>query len=193
MGFNFSDPASWVDKYADYLFRYAVLRVGEESVAEDLVQETFLAALRAKGNFQARSSERTWLTSILKHKILDYYRSKHRERTDPVNRMDFPLMENLFSKNGQWNIRPKDWKDDPLSSYEKKQFWKIFLKCLHQMSDRLRDIFILREFEGLDTGEICKELGITPTNCWVALYRARTYMRRCLEELWFASGRQKEE
>ena len=193
MSSKFSDPTSWVDQYGDYLFRYAILRVGEESVAEDLVQETFLAALRSKENFAARSSERTWLTSILKHKIMDYFRSKHRERTDPVDPMDFPLMEQLFSKNGQWNIRPKEWKDDPISSYEKKQFWKIFFKCLSRMSDRLRAVFILRELEGLDTDEICKELGITPTNCWVVLYRARTYLRQCLEELWFASERQKEE
>ena len=192
MGSELSNPASWVDQYGDYLFQYAIVRVGDQSIAEDLVQETFLAALRSKESFASRSSEKTWLTSILKHKIMDYFRSKHREKADSIDPMDFSSIEHLFDENGQWNIRPKEWKDDPESSFEKKEFWKVFTHCLSEMSEKLRTVFVLRELDGLGTDEICNGLNITPTNCWVILYRARTFLRKCLEELWFAPERHKQ-
>ncbi len=186
-----SDPASWVDTYGDYLFWYAIVRVGDQSVAEDLVQETFLAALKSRESFASRSSEKTWFTSILKHKIMDHFRSKHRDKADSIDPMNFSSMEHLFSQNGQWNVRPREWKDDPESSYQKKEFWTVFTHCLSEMSERLRTVFVLRELEGLDTDEICNALKISPTNCWVILYRARSFLRKCLEEEWFASKRQK--
>ena len=77
------NPENWVDEYGDYLYRYALSRVKDPIIAEDLVQETFLAALKARHNFQGRSTARTWMIAILKHKIVDYIRQKVREPGKP--------------------------------------------------------------------------------------------------------------
>src|SRR5688500_10622854 len=73
------DPERWLDDHGDYLFKYAVFRLRDDIVAEDAVQETFLAALKAYENFEGRGSERTWLVGILKHKIIDHFRRVGRE------------------------------------------------------------------------------------------------------------------
>ena len=84
-------PETWVNEYGDFLYRFALSRVKDPSVAEDLVQETFLAALRARENFKGRSAGRTWLIAILKHKIVDYIRKKIREpASDKIETLSDP-------------------------------------------------------------------------------------------------------
>ena len=68
------DPVQWLDKYGDYLYRYALMRVRDSAIAEDILQETLLAALGASQNHAGLSSERTWLVGIMKHKVVDYFR-----------------------------------------------------------------------------------------------------------------------
>ena len=99
------NPEKWVDLYGDYLYRYALYRVYEATVAEDLVQETFLAALRSLKNFQYRSSIKTWLTGILKHKIIDHFRKKAKEQPMDDIESNINNLDNLFTKNGQWKIK----------------------------------------------------------------------------------------
>jgi RNA polymerase sigma-70 factor (TIGR02943 family) len=178
------NPDVWVDQHGDSLFRFAFQRVRDESVAEDLVQETFLAAMRAKDRFKGQSSERTWLFGILKHKIIDHYRRKKFQRSD-MNVEDFAeSMDKFFSENRKWRIQPTNWDINPVQAYEQKEFMDAFYQCLSQMSQRLADAFVHREVDGLSTEEICKLMDITASNCWVMLYRARMLLRHCIETNW---------
>ena len=182
-----TDPEIWVDKYGDYLYRFALSRLHDRAAAEDLVQETFLAALKARKNFKGRSSVATWLAGILKHKIIDNFRKE--SRNQPVEDVE-PFasnLENLFDEKGKWKIRPSKWTSNPTELYEQKEFMKILGLCLSELSGRLARVFTLRELEELSTKEICKVFNISATNCWVMLYRARMLLRRCLEINWFGS------
>src|SRR5215510_12490677 len=90
------DPTIWLERHGDYLYRYAMLRLRDSSAAEDVVQETLLAALKSAARFAGASSERTWLVGILKHKISDWFR-RQRETTDSIN-----SDEEFFDKDGFW-------------------------------------------------------------------------------------------
>ena len=179
------DPVDWVDRYGDYLFRYAMLRLRDRSMAEDLVQETFLAALKDRGSFSGNSSEATWLVGILKHKIADHFRKQAREA--PLE--DGDLRErpdpSPFDESGRWVSGPTAWGGNPADLYRGKKFLDQLTKCLSGLSPNHANAFTLREIEGADTGEICKVLNVTQTNLWVILHRARTQLRRCLETHWF--------
>ena len=180
------NPEEWVEQYGDYLYGFALARVQDPSTAEDIVQETFLAALHSLKNFKGRSSERTWLTGILKHKIVDYYRKKAKEQ--PIDDIEYHLetIDEVFYKNGQWKVKPAKWAADPQKFYEERELMKVLHNCLSELTSRLSSAFILREMIGESTEEICKVLNITATNLWVILYRARMNLRRCLEINWFA-------
>lgn len=180
------DPAAWVDQHGDFLFRYAIVRVADRTTAEDLVQETFLAALRDEARFSGRSAERTWFVSILKHKIVDHLRRQGRER--PVSAFNSSLGDELFDKTGWWQARPSNWPADPKEVLAKKEFWEAFRHCLENLPQKLRTIFSLRELDDLPTDEVCEALKVTPGNLGVLLYRARMGLRRCLEINWFGTG-----
>ena len=178
------DPEIWVDQYGDSLYRFALARVKDPSIAEDLVQETFLAALGARKNFKGRSSTRTWLIAILKHKIIDYIRKKSREQdTDKLESVSDGIDVN-FTDRGEWKLRPNKWAKNPMKLYEQKEFMDVLYHCIAELPERQAEAFMRREIEGLSTEEICKELDITATNSWVMLYRARMLLRGCLEKKW---------
>ena len=186
-----SGPESWVDEHGDYLYSFALLRLRDRELAEEVVQETFLAALKARNNFAQLSSERTWLIGILKHKIIDHFRRSSRER--PV--ADFETAWNdddSFMTSGEWvrhwnrEYAPVEWKDDPTQVVEQQEFWEVFNRCLAQLPRRLAEVFTLREIDGLSSEEICKTLNISPNNLWVMLHRARALLRRSSETSWFA-------
>ena len=182
------DPSVWVARYGDYLFRFAMLRLRDRSTAEDLVQETFLAALKNRGSFSGNSSESTWLVGILKHKIMDHFRRQAREA--PLEDGDLREQPNpsSFDKSGHWASGPTDWGGNPADLYREKKFLDQFTKCLAGLSPNHANAFTLREIEGAGTGEICKVLNVTETNLWVILHRARMQLRRCLETHWFKKG-----
>jgi len=185
---NIDNPETWVDGYGDFLYRFALSRVKDPSVAEDLVQETFLAALRARENFKGRSAGRTWLIAILKHKIVDYIRKKIREPASNKIETLSDLADADFSDKGEWLIRPSKWAINPGEIYEQKEFLDVLYRCLAELPERLAEAFMLREMDGLSTEEVCKVLGITATNSWVMLYRARMSLRGCLENKWLSAG-----
>lgn len=178
-------PEIWIQDHGDYLFRYALVRLRNKQIAEDVVQETFLAALKGKDEFRGQASERTWLVGILKHKLTDYFRKSSRESpvTDLVASEE--SAEDFFDRNGKWKVEPGAWGDDPADVLEKKEFWKTFKECLAGLPQRLADIFSLREFEGLGTEEIRNLKGLSTTNLNVQLYRARLRLARCLNTNWF--------
>lgn len=180
-----TDPQRWVDLYGDQLYRYAFARVQNSMLAEDLVQETFLAALHTEAGFEGRSSEKTWLTSILKHKIIDHLRKLNRqqplgESQDHENQLDY-----FFFANGKWKDKPGEWNMAPDDILDNKRFWEIFSQCLSELSDRLRIAFTLREMDGLEGKEICEILGVSSSNYWTMMYRARMSLRLCLKTNWF--------
>ncbi|HZW35449.1 MAG: sigma-70 family RNA polymerase sigma factor [Deltaproteobacteria bacterium] len=179
------DPSEWVDRYGDYLFRYAMLRLRDRERAEDLVQETFLAALKGRDTFSGRSSEGTWLVGILKHKILDHFRRQSLEVPLPGTDETDPPGGDPFNGVGHWVDGPAEWGGNPADLFRQKEFLEQLTKCLSGLSPAHANVFLLREVDGADTKEICKELNVSETNLWVILHRARMQLRKCLEARWF--------
>jgi len=187
------NPESWVDQYGDFLYHFTLSRIKDPSIAEDLVQETFLAALKARKNFQGRSTARTWLIAILKHKIVDHIRKQVREHTSDkvesmLNTAANDPVDSSFNDEGDWRIRPSKWAIDPMKLYEQKEFMDVLYHCLGELPKRQAEAFMMREIDGFSTEEICKVLNISATNSWVMLYRARMWLRQCLENNWLNTG-----
>lgn len=177
------NPASWVDLYADYLYRFAIIRVADQGIAEELVQETFLAAITAvnENRFHEQSREKTWLTGILKHKIIDHLRRKYRDKALPLELVGESEIETSFDASGHWRVKPGDWGRNPSDLYEQKELAKILMDCIDALKERQADAIRLREFDEKATEEICKILMISSTNYWVVLHRARMSLRRCID------------
>ncbi len=165
-----------------YLLRYASLQLRDRAAAEDAVQETLLAALAGEKSFGGRSNLRTWLTGILKHKIVDAIRRSAREQALPE---DDDGLDRLFDASGHWIDPPQEWRD-PDATLQTRQFFVRLEECLARLPARTARAFMMREHLGLETAEICKELGVTATHCWVLLHRARLALRECLQMNWFA-------
>ena len=175
------DFRSRVELERPYLLRYASLQLRDAHAAEDAVQETLLAALAGESGFGQRASLRTWLTGILKHKIIDAIRRSSRE-APAVSEDEFDA---LFDERGHWVEMPAGW-SDPDAAFEQQRFFAALEMCLARLPEKTSQAFMMREHLGLQTDEICKELGITATHCWVLLYRARMALRECLNREWFA-------
>lgn len=190
------DPGVWVDEHGDYLYKYAMFRMRDASAAEDAVQETFLAAIRAYQKFEGRGSERTWLVGILKHKIIDHFRKSVREA--PIGETtdeDGPEHAEFFNRTERWenhwdvNYAPTEWRSTPEELVEQTDFWKVFNDCLSPLPARTASAFTFREVDGLSSEEICELLSISVNNLWVILHRARLHLRNCLEMNWFKQGK----
>ncbi|MEL4307907.1 sigma-70 family RNA polymerase sigma factor [Joostella sp. CR20] len=181
---NKLDPSKWVDKYADYLFNYTITRVNDTIVAEDLVQETFLAGLKSADNFKGEAAERTWLISILKRKIIDHYRKINSAKGKAEVKMGF---SNKEDQEGDWL---EDTVADPFDinaedALQNEELGMAIQECLMKLPKKQADVFIKKTIQGMDTEDICKELNITASNLWVIVHRARTALMECLEDNWF--------
>lgn len=177
------NPDMWVDQFGDLLYRYALVRVADPSEAEELVQETFVSALQGLSGFRGGSAFSTWLVGILKHKIIDHFRRQSHlvEFADHDGQAEEWEQSQIQAEQYRWNA-------DPQQLSEQRQLRMVFDLCLTGLSPQLRASFVLREMDGLSTAQICKELGLSPTNLWVRLYRARSALRGCLEDKWFTKG-----
>ena len=177
-------PDAWVDAHAEMLFRYALTRLRRRQDAEDAVQETLLAAMQARQSFRGDSAERTWLVGILRHKIVDRIRLAAREEGQAVadEAEDGAFDNGLFQ---HWRRQPGRWQGDPVGLSEDAEFWQAVRHCFGTLPERQAQVFALRTFDELDAEEICKRTGITATNLWVLLHRARLRLRACLEGRWF--------
>ncbi len=184
---NWLDPEKWLDEHGDALYAYALRRVREASTAEDLVQETLLTAIKAKDTFRGESTERTWLTGILKHKVLDHFRQAARELPLPEVPPLSDSQQDWFDQSGNWLRWPGDWAD-PERSLEQDEFWHAMSDCIDRLPDKLRIPYILREFDGVETEELIRTLNISSrNNLWAMLSRARLQLRQCLEIKWFSN------
>jgi RNA polymerase sigma-70 factor (ECF subfamily) len=178
-----TNPHLWLNDHGDYLYRFALARLRDPHQAEDVVQETFLAAIKSP-NFAEQSSPRTWLTGILKHKIIDVMRKGIREVVASDLMADEDAnMDEFFDDTGHWAEKPLAW-DIPHEALEQKQFLGVLQNCVDKLPAKLAAMFMLRDVQETDNEEICKELNITATNAWVMLYRARMSVRKCLEIHW---------
>lgn len=186
-GHQNSEFRAQLEQQRPYLLRFAALQLRDANAAEDAVQETLLAALAGEAKFAGRSNLRTWLTGILKHKIIDSIRRSTREPTVDADLDNTAEFDSLFVPDGHWKSAPRTW-EEPHGALEQKQFLGVLEECLARLPQKTARVFMMREHMGLETEEICKDLGITPTHCWVLLYRARMALRLCLDERWFGSG-----
>jgi RNA polymerase sigma-70 factor, ECF subfamily len=187
---SLSDPAQWVDLHGDYLFKYAMIRLRDPTKAEDVVQETFLAALKGGQSFAGRSTEKSWLVGILKNKISDYYRRASRESsfTDmefySEEESDRFVADGLLKDSWIHELGPQDW-SNPGASLDSEVFWQTFRDCSNKLPKNVAAVFNLREIDGVEGKEICAMLSISESNLWVMLHRARMALRRCMEMNWF--------
>jgi RNA polymerase sigma-70 factor (ECF subfamily) len=181
-----NDPERWLEEHGSALYSFALLHLRDPQRAEDAVQETLLAALQARERYAGNASVRTWLTGILKHKIIDEFRRQSREAPASDSTLGREIgpedcaFDESFTGEGRWNRPLADW-GDPEGAFSREQFWALVQRCISALSPRMARLFILRELWEMETAEVCKELDITPTNLWTTLHRARLSMRQCLE------------
>ncbi len=181
-GLSEEDAEDWVDKYFTQMYRFALTRVKDQDVAEEVVQETFLAAWKSKESFSGRSTEKSWLFGILKHKILDYFRQvKKRGEIEFGDPGEWESAENLFQANGLWKTPPSSWGINPEEAAQNVQLLEALNQCVENLSDRFKSLFLLKEMDGLTADEICDQLEIKPANLWVMMHRIRSRLKTCLE------------
>jgi len=174
-----TDPAQWLDRHGDVLFAYAARRVDDRALAEDLVQETLLAAIEARGRFAGRASERTWLVGILKHKLVDHRRraSTRRFTADGLE----AYVESCFDQRGVWRDKPRAW---PAGEASDEQL-EILRRCLGRLPSGMAEVLQLYERSEVTADAVGAVLGLSATGVWSRLYRARTALRECLDRNWF--------
>ncbi|HTU21227.1 MAG TPA: sigma-70 family RNA polymerase sigma factor [Gemmataceae bacterium] len=177
---NLPEPSDWLNQYGDALYRYALSRLRRSHDAEEAVQDTLLAALKTRSQFEGRSHPCTWLMGILKRKIVDRQRAAAREETE----IDPAELDAWFDAGGHWRKSPKHW-GDPAIFAERAEFWRVVRDCLAKLPARMAEAFTLRTIDEEGADEVCRELAISPANLWVLLHRARLRLVRCLEINWF--------
>lgn len=181
---NKLNPDTWVNLYADYLFNYTIKRVDDHEIAKDIIQETFYSALKSAPNFKGLASERTWLISILKRKIIDYYRKVNSIKGKSEIRVNF---HQSGEKEGDWLEERVPAKWDSSSDYklEQEELSQTINNCINKLPEKYAMVFKMKTIQQMDTEDICKELDITASNLWVIIHRARTQLRDCMEINWF--------
>lgn len=178
-------PSLWVELHADYLFNYAIGRLNNEDIAKDLVQETFLAGLKGLANFKGEASERTWLISILKRKIIDHYRKINSAKGKAEIKVNF--YEDGDQKGNWLEERvPHSWDNSVAKDIENEELKQVLSACIDRLPEKYKMVFLMKQVQQYETEDICKELDITSSNLWVIIHRARHQLRKCLEDNWFA-------
>lgn len=184
------DPTDWLTEHGDYLYRYALVRVRESVTAENLLQETLLAAMSSYRPHQGRSSERAWLVGIMRHKVLDHFRRLARTpefQSSGEEGDESRWFEDAGMWRGHWreDQAPLSWPVDAVKLLKSHEFWETFNRCLSRLSPPLAIALTLREIDGLSSGEICEILNLTPANLGLILHRGRAKLRHFLEAEWF--------
>lgn len=178
------NPNNWVHAYSDYLYNYTIARVNDKVVAEDIVQDTFLAGLKSMKNFKGEASERTWLVAILKRKIIDHYRKVNSKKGQAEVKMDF---SSDSEDEGNWlEQRVADPFDKTAEDVMiNTELGLAIHNCLEKLPEKQATIFKMKTLQGFETEAICNELNITASNLWVIIHRARTTLAECLKANWF--------
>jgi RNA polymerase sigma-70 factor (TIGR02943 family) len=185
-----NDFAQAVQNLRPQLLRFAHAQLRNAAWAEDAVSETVLAALARPQAFAGQSQVKTWLVGILKHKLIDQIRRHSREVSATTHEDDENIDELLFDQTGHWRDKPAEW-GDPEAACGQREFFEVLEICVEKLPGVQGRVFMMREWLELDSLEICKELGITATNLWVLLHRARLRLQSCLQERWFGNPAKK--
>ncbi|MCB0655880.1 MAG: sigma-70 family RNA polymerase sigma factor [Saprospiraceae bacterium] len=177
--------SSWVRAYTGDLLQWATVKTSDHTLAEDLVQDTFLAAAEQIEKFRQESHPRTWLFGILRNKIADHYRKtlRERERMQPSAIEENPYFEN----EGQWKSTtiPQPWPDEEPGLLDQPAFTEVLRRCLEMLNPVMSDCIRMRFLEEQKGEVICQELGMTATNYWQVIHRAKLNLRNCLDKNWF--------
>lgn len=186
--------SEWVSLYADDLYRWALHKTSDKETAEDIVQETFLAAFKSIDKFKGKSQPKTWLFSIMKNKIMDYHRKKYRETTINQSKLSngsdgADILENFFDQNGTWKPEnnPANWHDMEDHLLDDDDFNEVLGNCMKKLPSNWFSAMSMKYLEEKEGKIICQELGITPSNFWQILHRAKVQLKACLEMNWFNS------
>jgi len=174
---------SWVELYSDHLFTWAYFKTSDKEAAEDIVQETFLAAVLSFEKYEGKSEPKTWLLSILNNKVADHFRTVYRGKETPA--ISF---SEFFDSNEHWVVdqKPKAWEyDDEKHLLDNHDFKRTLSECINKLPDNWRASILLKFVEERDSHIICQELEISTTNYWQILHRAKLQLRKCLEQSWF--------
>ena len=182
------DPKKWVDRYSDYLFKYAIARFNDEEVAKDLVQETFFSALKGLDKFEGKSSEKTWLTGILKHKIIDVYRKEYSGLNGIKQTFEAEQESDDFfeTSDGHWKSThaPKSFgieQQDPLNN---KEFNQTLLLCFKKLPALWATVFTMKHLDEDPTETILLDMNLSSSNFWVIIHRTKLSLRACLQRNW---------
>lgn len=183
-------PEDWVDRYGDYLYSFAMSRLRSESAAEEVVQETFLSAIRGLHQFEGKGSQRGWLMGILRRKIIDFIRERVKQRKVESLDREYDPTALLFDENGRWKkgALPVILPDQIMESEE---LWQIVRSCLTRIPQTQADVFVLSVVEEMDYEQICEELEISVANFWTRLHRARLGLAKCVGAKWFPNRERK--
>jgi RNA polymerase sigma-70 factor (ECF subfamily) len=180
-----SEFRKWVEEHSDLLFRYAVRRVDDEELGRDLVQDTFLAAWRNKDSYRGETSVKNWLLLILKSKIIDHFRKLN------TRAVIFGISQEhddgtFFDSEDHWRkgMYPIAFDVNFQNEIEGREFFKVFDSCGKKLKQIQHAVFVMKYIDDLDSEEICKIMGLTSSNYWVLIHRAKTQLRACLEKNW---------
>tara|TARA_B110000008_G_scaffold279445_1_gene326536 strand:+ start:1985 stop:2566 length:582 start_codon:yes stop_codon:yes gene_type:complete len=181
-------PETWVDRYGDYLYGFAMSRLRNPDAAHDCVQDTFLAAIKALDRFDGSRDIKFWLRGIMRNKIVDQIRRSVKENKVDIQAEDEALIESFWFKySGIATTNPDPWQFNPRKHYDNSEFWVIFDRCIQQVKEPARQAFILRVLEDLSTEEVCKVMNISSNYLWVLLHRARAQLKTLIEANWTGS------
>ena len=187
------DPENWVAKYGDYLYAIALMKVNDKEIAKDLVSDTFLSALQALSGFRGDSNEKTWLATILKNRIIDYYRSKKPQFTELsayLSQTDQAFYAHFFETTAtsehHWKkqVSPSDDSLFTENVIQHAEFESILQLCLEKVPNKMKLVFIARFIDDEHSEDICKEFDVSPSNYWILIHRAKLVMRDCLDKKW---------
>lgn len=182
---NILNPNAWVAKYSDELFSFAYIRVNDEEAARDLIQDTFLSALRNRETFQGEISEKNWLYLILKNKIIDYYRKSSKSQNIRIDNDDSE--DEFFNESGHWKKEalPNPFNQSFGNQHHSFEFFEILEKCKRKLNQLQLSLFSMKFVDEIDSEEICKELEISSSNYWVLIHRIKLKIRKCIEKLFY--------
>jgi RNA polymerase sigma-70 factor (TIGR02943 family) len=175
--------SQWVSLYTEDMFSWAFHKTSSAEVAEDLVQDTFLAATEKFSSFKGESATKTWLFSILNNKIVDHYRKKVKQAVP----LEDQVFHSLFDETGSWiNKRmPREWSEDDGHLLDEEEFQKVLKHCLDALPEKWNLCVKLKYLTNKNGQEICQELNITASNFWQIIHRAKLQLRDCIEQNWF--------
>ena len=173
------------------LIRMAMGYVADREVAEEVVQDTWMAVIGSLNRFEGRSSLRTWVCGILIHKAKDRGVREKRHTTfsafesyddDNEEAVDPSRFQQTGEWAGHWAFPPQPWDDQtPEKLLASQQTGNAMQRAIEALPATLKDVFILRDVEGVDAKEVCELLKITETNLYVRLHRARERVRVAVE------------